>query len=162
MQPFTKREKILLSIIVCLALLSGFLLYSKTVCNNESSETIISESDFYADRKSDEETILDSSIIFICIPVIEQKIVKYKVNKIIYKDKDYVFPYFIGDYYPRIECKKEKGFYYKNERLVILSKKSPDVLRNFLIMDGGIIPLFDNLPLNEFIQTVNKLKEQKS
>ena len=154
MQPFNKREKILSSIVAILTLVVLFLSFK--IIDYKIDISVLG-SDKYVGPPSMEKSIEDASMVFLCKTVIHGDIVKYRIDKIIYKDEKYEFPYGIGDFFPRLQKDYDKNVYPGEGQVVILSSKPPTMFRSILIMNGAL-PGFNGISLDDFIVKFNAIK----
>lgn len=154
MIPFSTREKILTGIIAVLFLLVLFLSF-KII--DYKIDIFAASGDKYADPRSMIESIEKASMIFLCKTEVHDKIVKYRIDKIIYKEKKYEFPYELGDFFPRLQRELEQGIHYGEGQVVILSSKPPIVFQSLQIMRGAIAGL-NGITLDDFIKEVQAIK----
>ncbi len=158
MEPFNKREKKLILIVSILCVLALFLSF-KIVSHKISIMPV--DDNKYAGSPTMEDSIKTASMIFMCTEEANKEIVRYRIQKILYKDADYQFPYDVNDFFPELEKRPREGFFYGEELIVILSTKS-SVPKQTLRVMRGIIPGFKNIKVDEFIQQVKTIKKQSS
>lgn len=154
MTPFTKREKILAGTIIFLFVLVLFLSF-KII--DYKIDVLVIGGKKYSEPPSMNESIEKASMIFLCKTEIDNKIAKYRISEILYKDFNYEFSYEIGDYFPRLQQEVEPGINYGEGRVVILSSQGPTVFQHLQIM-RGIIAGFDGISIEKFIQKVQEIK----
>lgn len=151
MNSITSREKLLIVSNVVLAILVLFLLY-KVIGYNL---TVVNFD--FAPPQTMEANIKSSNLIFKCENKIIGDTLECFVEEILYKDENFVFPFSIGDSYPPLKKKIEKNTRYGSGNVVLLTPKLRTSAR-YVPIYNGILKGFDNITIDEFIETVKKIK----
>ena len=154
MIPFSKREKILTGIIALLFLLVLFLSF-KII--DYKIDIFLIGSEKYAGPPSMVESIEKASMIFLCKTEFHDRIVKCRIDKIFFKEKQFDFSYGLGDFFPRLQKKLEQGIHYGEGQLVILSSKPPVVFQSLQIT-GGAIPGYNGINLDDYLKEVQAIR----
>jgi len=154
MQPLSGREKVLITSNVLLAVLVVFLLYKVIDYNLNVFEV---KHDFSAPPTM-EESIKSANLIFKCANKISGGTLECFIEDIIFKDASSDFPFEVGDSYLPMKSKTENNTQYGSGNVVLLSPKSRISKRSVPIYNG-ILRGFDNITVQEFINTVNKIKK---
>jgi hypothetical protein len=154
MLPFTKREQILIIIIAILTLLAIFL--SIKIADYKIG-VFSTSANKYNNPPSLEESIENASMIFLCKKEIHGKVIKYMIDRIIYKDDNYTFPYEVGNYFPRLQQYVEEDIYDGEGQVVILSSKSNVPFQSALIIQG-VLRGFNNIKVEDFIKKIQAMK----
>jgi hypothetical protein len=154
MTPFSTREKVLTGTIIVLLLLILFLSFK---IFDYKIDALAIGGDKYSKPPSMIESIEKASMIFLCKTEIEDKTAKYRISEIVYKDREYEFPYALDDYFPRLQQQVEQGIRCGDGRVVILSSRGPTVFQHLQIM-GGTIAGFNGISVEEFILKVKAIK----
>ena len=154
MLPFTKREQIL---IVIIAILTSLVIFLSIKIADYKIDVFSVGANKYNKPPSLEESIENASMIFLCKKETHGKVIKYMIDRIIYKDDKYAFPYELGNYFPRLEQDVEEGIYYGEGQVVILSSKSNVPFQSAQIMQG-VLRGFNNIKAEEFVKKVQAMK----
>ena len=151
MQSLSSREKILILSNVVLAIFVLFLLY-KVIGYNLNVFSFKHEA-----PPTMEASIKSSNLIFKCENKIQGDTLECFVEEIIYIDENFDFPFSVGDSYPPLKNKVENNTNYGSGNVVLLSPKSR-ISARYVPIYNGIIKGFDNITVQEFIDTVKEIK----
>ena len=145
MLPFTKREQIL---IVIIAILTSLVIFLSIKIADYKIGVFSIGANKYNNPPSLEESIENASMIFLCKKEIHGEVIKYMIDRIIYKDDNYV---------PRLQQYVEEGIYNSEGQVVILSSKSNVPFQSALIIQG-VLRGFNNIKVEDFIKKVQTMK----
>ena len=138
MKNLTLREKILLLVIVILSSVVAFLGYQlNTFGFFTTKQYDVKPTDWTPPTL--EESINTAKVIFTCETEDEGKYIRFRIDRILFKNDDYDFPYTVGEIYGVLSEKKRPNMYYSDGRLLFLCD-GPVSMRSFPIRNDEIKP----------------------
>ena len=137
MGNLTLREKILFLVIVILLSVVAYFGYQLNIFGFFTTKYDVPPPDW--EPLTLKESIKTAKVIFTCATEDEGKYIRFRVDRILFKNDDYKFPYNIGEIYGDLSDKKQPNMYYGDGRLLFLFD-GPVVMRSFTIINDEIKP----------------------
>jgi hypothetical protein len=137
MRNLTLREKILFLLIGILFTVVVYFGYQLNTLGFFTIKYDVPPPDW--EPQTFEKSIKTANVIFTCETEDEGKYIRFRVDRILYKNNDYKFPYNIGEIYGDLSDKKRPNMYYGDGRLLFLFD-GPIVMRSYTIINDEIKP----------------------